>query len=108
METNGRKYENNVPGIEELIKLLSGIGLNDPDRKPAHDVAVRLLPHALGDKWNDLSGRQKELLIDASTERLWFACDTLRSSMGKNAEEAAREAIQREVSFLTANVRYSQ
>ena len=108
MGNNGRDYYSSISGLEEMVKLMSETAEDEQDRKPAREIAARLLPHVLGDKWNDLSGRQRELLIDASAERLWFNFNTLRTSMEKNAEDAARQSIESEIAFLEANVRLSR
>ncbi len=108
METNETDFNKNSPGFKALIKLLAGIPANSEDHAPANDAASRLVPLIFGDKWQRPSEHQKELLINASAERLWFNYNALRTSGEDDADEAARKVLESEISFLASNLRYSR
>ena len=105
METNGIKYSNDRHVFEDLAKLLSAG--QAAGHAPANNVAGLMLPYVFGDEWQRLSNQQKELMIGATAQRLAFAFTTLRTT-GEKSEEAARQAIESELTFLTANLRYAR
>ncbi len=107
MDMNEIKPDNDQPAMEELARLLSVSEAFGGGGTTANDVAGRLVPYAFGDEWQRLSEQQQELMIDASAQRLVFACNTWRTS-GERPEEAARQAVESEMTFLTSNLRYAR
>ena len=108
MGTNEMEYEENAPGLEDQIKVLAGIDINEPDTKPVNGISLHLLSYLFGIQWQHLTGQQRQLMIDASTERLLYNYRTLQTLAGEKTEKAARQSIESELSFLINNIRYSR
>jgi hypothetical protein len=87
-----------MPGVENLVILLSGINVNDRDRYRAKAVAEQLVKDALQERWN-IEPRQ-QIIIEDSRDRLWDGYMKRRLNSSIKPQDAARHAIFDEISFL--------
>ena len=89
-----------MPSLEDLIVLLSGIHVSDRNQRRAYTVAGHLVASVLKDRWHQLSERQRQLLVQPSTDRLWDSYMHKRRYLEQPPKEAAEEAIADELALL--------
>lgn len=89
-----------MPSLEDLIVLLSGIHVNQHDRRRAYTVAGHLVASILQGRWHQLSEYQRQQLVRPSTNRLWDNYMRKRRYLEQSPKEAAKQTITDEIAFL--------
>lgn len=91
-----------------LIKYLAGIRINERNRMRAYDVANDLLKAILKEQWHPLSNTKRKRLIRDSGGRLWGAYMQERKLLGQSPRDAAKVAIDNELTFLLGQTKASK
>ena len=89
-----------MPSLEDLIVMLSGIHVSDLNRRRAYTVAGHLVAYVLKGRFHQLSERQRQLLVQPSTARLWDNYMHKRRDLEQSPKEAAKQTITDEIAFL--------
>lgn len=89
-----------MDGLGSIITQLSCVGVNDSDHSRAGIVSGHLVKFVLQDQWNRLTERQRQSLIQPSTNRLWNSYMQIRKNTKKSTDDAAEIAISEELAYL--------
>ncbi len=90
-----------MASYDELVVLLSAVHINERKRHRANVVAGHLIVYLLQEKCDKLSETELQELLKSSTDRLWDAYQTKRKDKSLASKEAALQAINAEIEFLT-------
>jgi RNase adaptor protein for sRNA GlmZ degradation len=90
-----------VPSYEDLVVALSAVHIHDRKRHRVSEVAGHLIVYLLKEKCDKLSKTQLQELLKASTDRLWDKYQNKRKDKSLLAQDAALQAINAEIEFLT-------
>lgn len=89
-----------MPDLHDLIAHLSGIHVNDRDRRRVVNIAGHLIKSVLGDQWHQLSETQQELHLQSSAKRLWDNYMHNRKYLKQSSKKDAKQVIEEELTFL--------
>lgn len=90
-----------MANYSDLVVTLSAVHINDRKRLRVSEVAGHLIVYLLKEKCDKLSKANLQELLKASTDRLWDAYQNKRKDKSLTSKEAALQAINTEIEFLT-------